>query len=798
MATNVGVLKATLGLDAAGFTAGIGKAKTEITGLKDTAASARRDLRSAAGANANLVSQFNDIGVMLAAGQNPLQLALQQGTQISQVLTQMGGGVGALRALGSAFVGMINPVSLATIGVIGFGAAAVQWLMPAQDEAKKTKDAFEALKDSMSTYNDALSVALLYTGEAEKQYGEEARRGAEIARRIMMIEAEKTRSSISSILSKAYSDMGFDALGDRGIDAAGRIASANLAEAAGKLGFKSSWSDTLFGVGGISQENLALAEKLGNTMRDIHAYVSQPVPEGGLDDYLTTLRLHLDDYTAQLNALKDAGAGESALNAINEQMIPLQRALLEGEAKRAEIRAADAAKAAELLATMESQLYMNQLIAEYGKESLEVRQAELDAEYDKQVAAIEALNITDEQKVALYDALDALHANESQTLAWADAMAQVNAELQGAYSLISAIGGGMIMNAKINAAKAVREAGGSALEARRAGEIAGRKQEILNARNTFGSEYFGMTDAELQGHLDQVEIDANLQDEWSGLITEPRRARGSKDRRKGSGRSRRGSGMQFENRFERTVFDIQQETQALLAQAKALEGVGFAGADWERQLAVIQEEQKLLTEAQKSGVNLTPEVKASIRQMAEEYAGAELKLKKLREQQDEFAQRQEDVKSSMKGAFSDWISGAASFSEALGGVIAKLAEMAASAAFEALWQGFGGDVISSAVAGFLSFDGGGNTGNGARSGGLDGKGGFLAMLHPQESVIDHTKGGFGLGGHMSIGFDKSTGDLTATMYDIAGNVVAGARQGIVRDSVRSVGAMNRKTKSFLG
>ncbi|MEC8040608.1 MAG: hypothetical protein VX181_07850, partial [Pseudomonadota bacterium] len=26
-----------------------------------------------------------------------------------------------------------------------------------------------------------------------------------------------------------------------------------------------------------------------------------------------------------------------------------------------------------------------------------------------------------------------------------------------------------------------------------------------------------------------------------------------------------------------------------------------------------------------------------------------------------------------------------------------------------------------------------------RSGGLDGKGGFLAMLHPQETVIDHTK-----------------------------------------------------------
>ncbi len=40
-----------------------------------------------------------------------------------------------------------------------------------------------------------------------------------------------------------------------------------------------------------------------------------------------------------------------------------------------------------------------------------------------------------------------------------------------------------------------------------------------------------------------------------------------------------------------------------------------------------------------------------------------------------------------------------------------------------------------------SFDGGGYTGNGSRSGGLDGKGGFWAMMHPRETVIDHTKQG---------------------------------------------------------
>ena len=41
----------------------------------------------------------------------------------------------------------------------------------------------------------------------------------------------------------------------------------------------------------------------------------------------------------------------------------------------------------------------------------------------------------------------------------------------------------------------------------------------------------------------------------------------------------------------------------------------------------------------------------------------------------------------------------------------------------------------------MSFEGGGFTGSGPRAGGLDGKGGFMAMVHPNETIIDHTKQG---------------------------------------------------------
>ena len=44
------------------------------------------------------------------------------------------------------------------------------------------------------------------------------------------------------------------------------------------------------------------------------------------------------------------------------------------------------------------------------------------------------------------------------------------------------------------------------------------------------------------------------------------------------------------------------------------------------------------------------------------------------------------------------------------------------------------------MGGLPDFNNGGFTGMGARVGGIDGKGGFPAILHPNETVVDHTKG----------------------------------------------------------
>ena len=89
-----------------------------------------------------------------------------------------------------------------------------------------------------------------------------------------------------------------------------------------------------------------------------------------------------------------------------------------------------------------------------------------------------------------------------------------------------------------------------------------------------------------------------------------------------------------------------------------------------------------------------------------------------------------------------------------------------------------------------SGDGGGYTGNGARSGGLDGKGGFMAMLHPQETVVDHTKGGSGAGVTVVQNINVTTGvqqTVRAEIRQLMPQIAASAK-GAVLDAKRRGGS----------
>lgn len=94
-----------------------------------------------------------------------------------------------------------------------------------------------------------------------------------------------------------------------------------------------------------------------------------------------------------------------------------------------------------------------------------------------------------------------------------------------------------------------------------------------------------------------------------------------------------------------------------------------------------------------------------------------------------------------------------------------------------------GSSIGGFLGGLLSFEGGGHTGNGPRSGGLDGKGGYLAMIHPKEQINDLTQGG-GQGGTVVININNTIGSVASQEDVVRGMSVV--RQQIRGDMGRSV------------
>lgn len=103
-----------------------------------------------------------------------------------------------------------------------------------------------------------------------------------------------------------------------------------------------------------------------------------------------------------------------------------------------------------------------------------------------------------------------------------------------------------------------------------------------------------------------------------------------------------------------------------------------------------------------------------------------------------------DVKGALSAAFRDNNDPLGAFGDALANVVftrtaESLADAMATQVLGGAASGGGGGFIGNLLGGLLSFDGGGGTGGGARAGGLDGKGGFLSILHPQETVLDHTR-----------------------------------------------------------
>lgn len=114
----------------------------------------------------------------------------------------------------------------------------------------------------------------------------------------------------------------------------------------------------------------------------------------------------------------------------------------------------------------------------------------------------------------------------------------------------------------------------------------------------------------------------------------------------------------------------------------------------------------------------------------------------------------EDLQSSISGSLMSGFKALASGSKSFADVAMDFLSSVANSIIDILMTPIFNSIAGSLAGGIMrglgglgaSFEGGGFTGTGSRSGGLDGKGGFMAMVHPNETVIDHTKGQ-GIGGN---------------------------------------------------
>ena len=223
--------------------------------------------------------------------------------------------------------------------------------------------------------------------------------------------------------------------------------------------------------------------------------------------------------------------------------------------------------------------------------------------------------------------------------------------------------------------------------------------------------------------------------------------------------------------------DIDEDKEKL--NNKQLETFNRINQQLDEQLVKFRKGEQALDNFKISQMNLTDEQKEALlikQQLIHGYEeeeqkikdnadAAEKALKELEKQQDQFRDAYMPLFNEFGDGFADAITGAQNFAEAMKGVaksvIDSLIRMAIQKMIiDQLFAGFmnmfgpqqqqsttslGSALSSASKAGYgvKGFEGGGFTGYGSRSGGLDGRGGFMAMLHPNETVVDHAKGSGG-------------------------------------------------------
>lgn len=212
-----------------------------------------------------------------------------------------------------------------------------------------------------------------------------------------------------------------------------------------------------------------------------------------------------------------------------------------------------------------------------------------------------------------------------------------------------------------------------------------------------------------------------------------------------SGSKRSGGRSRGANAYKDEVAGIKERTAALRESTAAQAAVNPLVNDYGFALEKAKAEQKLLADAQRSGLAITPTLRDQISELATGYAQASVEAKQLSENQKDIRKNAEEWASLEKDVFKGFISdlkdgksGAEALSNALNKVADKLMDMALDSIFSPKSSAGGGGGLFSSILGGIGKVLGFASGT-ANTGGKRGQ--PAGVVHGQEAVIPLPAGG---------------------------------------------------------
>ncbi|MBB3396878.1 phage tail length tape measure family protein [Rhizobium sp. BK060] len=697
----------------------------------------------------NLSFQLNDIATSLAGGASPFTVMAQQGSQVAQALSSTGGGLGSVvKTIGGAFAQMANPVSLASFALIGLAGAAVQYFSTLKGDVPDAEKLLKAHAELIKSFDEAWGIAK----KAVDGYSDSVNK----------IELQKLRDEFGS-LQKAIESAGADLKGQivsglRGLsNTGGTAALSDMTNAIQLLNKEvpdfrglSLEMEKIEGMKGIPENIRELAKQLR-----LSANESLPLQEAveGTQKRLKDVYLTGEQAKATFAALtasalglgnQGGGAISSIAGKIRSELIPAMEQAL-----------SQVGEYAKNLTTLQDQInksplgtlsplysgggrFMNSMEAS----NFDFNEAQLD-EVGKSAAA------------KLIRSFEGFITNAK----W-----DVNAFRVGFGSDTATRANGVIekvtKDTVVTLDEAQRDLSRRILEFQDGIQNAigietwkslseGQKAALTSIAYNYGS----LPDAIVKAIQDGGGP-AKVAQAIANLTANPsRRKEEAQNYLSGTGISLSDAGIVSSNKktpselFQGDVAEIQKRIDVMNAAYAAQARLNPLVNDYGYAVEKAKIQQQLLSEAQKAGLAVTPELAASIDALAENYAKAssasevmKTSQERLRKSAEEFRDLGRDVVGGFISDLREGKSATEALANALDKVTEKLIDMALNAAFDGLFGGnSGGGFLSGLLSGGSSFNAstaspglwsdGGYTGNG-------GKYEPAGIVHKGEYVMD--------------------------------------------------------------